>query len=137
LLQIVGTDFIRNRVFEYWHVMAAFSSKALDDLDGSTYCVTDIRFPNELKYLQDKFGEDFEAYYVERPKAEKALESATHVSELGIKDLKALIPKNNIIKNDKTLKALEESLSSITSALKAVPKKPKERKSKFVYGPRN
>lgn len=37
LLQIVGTEFIRDRAFVDWHVNAAFGEKAMSELKGTAY----------------------------------------------------------------------------------------------------
>lgn len=117
LLQVVGTDFIRNRVYSDWHLRAAFHDNVLMGLKSNgTYCVTDIRFPNELKFLQEKFGDSFSAYYVERPEAEDRLAEATHPSELGVLELRDLIPDTNIIKNNKTLAELEKRVLKLAPA---------------------
>lgn len=128
LLQIIGTDFIRNKIYQEWHLRAAFHKSVISKLKpNGLYCVTDIRFANEYEFLKQKFGEDFEAYYVERPEAEERLAKATHPSELGVLDIKALIPESNVIKNDKSLSDLEKKLVKLAgSAKKKTSKKVSE-----------
>lgn len=140
LMQVVGTDFIRERVYGKWHMEAAFADENLAKLTKSgLYCVTDVRFPNELEFLQNKFGSSFECYYVERPEAEKILAAATHASETGVKLIREMLPTANIIKNDGSLDDLKKKLEKLKDPVDsqvagaATPGK----KSKFVYGPRN
>lgn len=111
LLQIIGTEYIRNRIHPDWHLQAAFSKTTLASLDQEgLYCVTDARFPNEYQFLADKFGEDFQGFYVERPEAEEKLAASTHASELQVLEVKKLIPEENILKNDKSIEDLKKSL---------------------------
>jgi len=123
ILQVLGTNFIRERIYKDWHVRAAFSDKELSKLTKSgTYCVTDIRFPNELEFLQEKFGSNFICYYVERPEAEERLAMATHESETAVKVLRKLIPDTNVIKNDGTLEDLEELVNKLEFPREEKPK---------------
>lgn len=140
LLQVIGTDFIRDRVFEDWHVMAAFGDKVLDELVEGVYCITDTRFPNELAYLQNKFGEDFQCFYVERPEAEERLANATHASELNVKVLREALGEDAVIMNDGSKDDLKKSLKPLATELKEVMKNAKTSvkptgKSRFIYGP--
>ncbi len=134
LLQVIGTDFIRNQLFQDWHLHAAFTPRALKQVsqDG-VYCVTDIRFLNEYQFLVDKFGDDFTCYYVDRPEAEERLATATHASELESQKIKALIPEENIIKNDGTMKELTETLKALKIDRPDPSQKPKKG-SRFKYG---
>lgn len=136
LLQVVGTDFIRDKVYNEWHMRAAFSENALEKLkDKGIYCVTDIRFANEYEFLKEKFGDAFTCYYVERPEAEERLAKATHESETGVLTIKELLDENAVLKNDGTMEDFKAKLKkfkeSKTSSKGAKPK------SKFVYGPAN
>lgn len=111
LLQFIGTEYIRNRIHPDWHLQAAFSKTTLAKLDEEgLYCVTDARFPNEYEFLANKFGEDFQGFYVERPEAEERLAQSTHASELQVLEVKKLIPESNILKNDKSLEDLKKQL---------------------------
>lgn len=111
LLQVVGSDFIREKIYPLWHIKAAFLS--VKNPQG-TYCVTDIRFLNEYLHLKNTYNSEFQCYYVERPSAEEGLKAATHSSELQINEIKPLIEAHNIIKNDGTL----EDLSTVVLNLK-------------------
>lgn len=114
ILQIIGTEWIRNRIHPDWHLQAAFSSKVLESLDqNGLYCVTDARFLNEYQFLAQKFGEDFKGFYVERPEAEKKLAQATHDSERKVLEVKAIIPESNIITNDGSLEDLKKKLVAL------------------------
>lgn len=142
LLQIVGTEFIREKVYKNWHLEAAFGERVMSDPNirqNAVYCVTDIRFPNELDYLQERFGDDFICYYIERPEAEERLAEATHASELMVKELREKLG-NNILKNKGSVEDFEKLVlktikisKDTTSKGAAEPKKA----SKFVYGTRN
>jgi hypothetical protein len=139
LLQFVGTEVIRNKVDQNWHLNAAFSSKVLENLDpDGLYCVTDARFPNELEFLRDKFNEDFYGYYVERPEAEERLKTATHASELELVKIRELVGSENVLKNDGSLKELESLLKSLPFATDSKPVafgqvKTKKKKGKFKF----
>lgn len=129
LLQIIGTDLIRERVYKKWHLEAAFSETALAKLKGTVFCVTDVRFVNEYQFLKDKFGDDFTCYYVERPEKEAVLDEATHPSELGVREIKALLPEENILKNDGTMEDFKEKLDKLE-----IKPGVETKKSRFVYG---
>ena len=121
LLQIIGTDFIRDRVYSDWHVKAAFSDSYLKLKKGftknATYAVTDCRFANEYQFLKDKYGKDVTFVYVERPVAEEQLKKATHQSELEVNKLRELLEKDGgiVLKNNGTLNELEKTLLMIFS----------------------
>lgn len=133
LLQIIGTDYIRNRVHADWHLQAAFSKTTLAKMDQEgLYCVTDARFPNEYQFLAAKFGEDFKGFYVERPEAEEKLAVSQHASELQVLEVKKLIAAENILKNDGEIKDLKKLLLALKLGEGQV-KKGKTNASKFKY----
>jgi len=110
ILQHIGTDFIRNAVYEKFHVEAAFSPLALSGFDHTkTYAVTDIRFMDELVHLEKTFQRSFQAYYVQRPKAESSISVLSHASELGCLQMKEL-PSVEIIDNSGDLEDLKQLL---------------------------
>jgi hypothetical protein len=112
LLQVVGTDFIRNELLADFHVRAAFSDAFTAGMDkNGTYCVTDARFPNELEFLRAKFGADFRAFYVYRPSSEEAVTEKSHQSERAILELKKSIP--DIIPNTGTLADVAEVVKGL------------------------
>lgn len=141
LLQFIGTEYIRNRIHPDWHLQAAFSKTTLAKLDQEgLYCVTDARFPNEYEFLANKFGEDFQGFYVERPEAEEKLAVSTHPSELQVLEVKKLIPESNILKNDKSLEDLKKQLLKLnlgTSKPKKGTKKDAASKFKFAQAGRS
>lgn len=124
LMQVIGTDYIRQRIFGEWHLQAAFSPETLaKHAKNGVYCVTDIRFVNEYEYLKKRFGNDFQCYYVERPEAEEKLKEATHPSELETQKIKALLPESNIIRNDGSIDDLKKKLLAIKQIEEAKPKR--------------
>lgn len=135
LLQFIGTDYIRDRVWTEWHVTAALSDKALAKLpdQNAIYAVTDVRFENELSALQTKFGPAFAGFYIERPEAEERLKQATHPSELMTIKLRETLGPDAVLKNDGDINDLKKTLKSIK-----VPSEPYKlpKKSKFVFGER-
>lgn len=142
ILQIIGTDFIRNRVYQSWHLEAAFGKTNLAKYrQDATYCITDTRFLNEYEYLKELFGDAIDFYYVERPKAEKVLKKATHESELEILKIKEKIPKENIIKNNKKLEDLEKIVMDLrlpkASVTAGTLGENSASNSRFVYGTRS
>jgi len=133
LMQIIGTDFIRTRIYTEYHTRAAFTEKALSKLVKSgVYCVTDIRFVNEYEFLAEKFGADFVCFYVERPEAEENLKSATHPSELESQTIKKMLPAENVIMNGGTMEELEAKLSKLKLP-EGTEKTPAKKGSRFVY----
>ena len=114
LLQVIGTDYIRNRIHADWHLQAAFSKTTLAKMDDEgLYCVTDARFPNEYTFLADKFGEDFKGFYVARPEAEEKLAASSHASELQVLEVKKLIAEENILQNDGSIDDLKKQLLAL------------------------
>ena len=120
VLQIIGTEFIRNEIHPDWHCMAAFSEKNLKEVIKSnnrnlTIAVTDCRFPNEFNYINAKFGADAEYFYVERPEAEERLAKATHASETEVLKVKDLLLKfgGTVIENNGTIEDLKSKLADI------------------------
>lgn len=122
VLQIIGTDYIRERIFSGWHLNAAFSTATLDKIirlhgRNAVLCVTDIRFVNEYEFLKEKFGNDFTCYYITRPEAEKQLNKATHPSELETRKIRDLLG-DSVIVNDGSMDELEEKLSKLELSTK-------------------
>jgi hypothetical protein len=114
LLQYVGTEIIRKHINPAWHIEAAFSAKGLEGLDPEgIYCVTDARFPNEYLWLSKRFMLDFSGFYVERPEAEEMLKTATHDSELQVKEVRKLMVPGQIIQNTGSLKDLKSKVVGI------------------------
>lgn len=140
LLQVIGTNFIRDRLFNEWHLHAAFSDKALSKLkENGIYCVTDVRFPNEYEFLRNKFGSDFKGFYIQRPEAEHKLAQATHPSETEVVKVKnAMGEEAMILKNDGTVEDLKNMLKTL-DLQKEKDSKPTatKRKSRFVYVEKN
>lgn len=138
LMQIVGTEFIRERIFKGWHREAAFSQTSLSKLNqNGLYCVTDVRFADEYRFLKEKFGDDFECFYIERPSAEKKLAEATHPSELGVKEIRALLSEENVVDNSGSIEEFQAKLEAKIKPLKTSSTetpKGKGKGSKFVYG---
>jgi hypothetical protein len=126
ILQIIGTEWIRNRIHPDWHLQAAFAKKAMSQLNpDGLYCVTDARFPNEYQFLADRFGEDFRGFYVERPEAEERLAQSTHASELQVLEVKKLITSENILVNNGSIDDLKKKLLSLKLNGADVTAKPK------------
>jgi hypothetical protein len=126
MLQYIGTNLIRNDIFQDWHCEAAFSKK---NLTRSKYakaskskaiCVTDCRFPNELDRIL-KTNPNAKLFFIEREEAEDNLAEATHASELEINKLRKFVVdkygEGVILKNNGSLKDFEKVIS------KAVNKK--------------
>lgn len=132
ILQIIGTELIRECVHQDWHCWAAFSekNKKISGFSNSTHCVTDCRFPNEYLYL--KKHHDCTFAYVERPEAEKVLAEATHDSERLLLQVKEMILADGgvLIKNHSSV----EDLKKIVETLELpAPTKAKGKKGKFVF----
>ena len=144
ILQVIGTEFIRDEIHEDWHCMAAFSEKnlkiVLGKRDNVVVAVTDCRFANEFNFLSRKFGEDLKFFYVERPSAEEVLAEATHRSETGVLEVKELLLANGgeVIDNSGSLQDLEDTVKGLNLPKKATGKAAKEGKpepgSRFRWG---
>jgi hypothetical protein len=134
LLQVIGTDLIRDRVYGKFHMEAAFSPEATKRLKkNGTYCVTDVRFLNEHEFLTSKFGASYKAFYVDRPEASAKLAEAVasgsaHQSETETQAIRELL-KDSIIDNSGTLADLKKLLKTLDlgSKVKDTPE------SKFRY----
>lgn len=119
ILQVIGTEFIRNNIFIDYHVHAAFSThniKLGQFSVNSPYAITDCRFLSEYEYLSK--NHDCQFFYVERPEAEVVLDGATHQSELEVRKVRDVLLANGgtLIKNDGSLKDLAEKLKNIKVA---------------------
>lgn len=118
VLQIIGTDLIRDHVLQDYHVLAAFGDhnmKVSGFSKTGLYAVTDCRFLSEYLYL--KANHDCQFFYVERPEAEARLANATHQSELEsikVRDL-LLAEGGTLIKNDGTLEELTAKVTGLVS----------------------
>lgn len=129
IMQFIGTDFIRDRIYGRWHLEAAFAPNRISKLaKNGVYCVTDARFENEYQFLKDRFGNDFMCFYIERPEAEKQLaksieDKTVHKSESDTQKVKSVLPEENIIKNDGTVEELKEKLLSLKLIQEAKPRK--------------
>lgn len=136
LLQIIGTDLIRDRVYSNWHIEATLGEYALSKLDDSkNYAVTDVRFLNELEAILNL--PNGEVYYIERPEAEDVLGNSKHASELESKKIKEKLDTRFIVKNDGSLADLEKLVSDTiltpgSAKAKKAAKKPAKSKFKFV-----
>jgi len=134
ILQVIGTEWIRNRIHPDWHLQAAFSTKALSSLnEDGLYCITDARFANEYQFLANKFGANFKGFYVERPQAEEQLAQATHDSERKVLEVKAIIPAENVIVNDGSLEDLKKKLLNLGLKGSEPTTKTKKAQSKFKF----
>lgn len=129
LMQFIGTDYIRERIYGKWHLEAAFSPARLAKLSKTgVYCVTDARFENEYQFLRDRLGDDFMCFYVERPEAEEILADAikagtAHKSESDTQKIKAMLPEENVIQNDGDIEDLKKKLLSMKLIQEAKPRK--------------
>lgn len=134
LMQIIGTDLIRDRLHKGWHRAAAFSDKALSKLkkDG-IYAVTDVRFLDEHEFLSAKFGQAYKAFYVSRPAADEVLAKATHPSELETQKIRVLLA-DSVIDNSGTLDDLKDLLKELDLGTKGT--EPPAKGSRFRYAPK-
>ncbi len=108
--QYVGTEMIRDILGADAHVEAM-----LDDMpsDG-VFVVTDVRFPNEFKYLSD--NSLFLPVYVSNAQAERVAEKDTHESERHVRDLAKRCTK---LDNNGTLGGLEDRALRLFAELTA------------------
>lgn len=131
LMQIIGTELIRDRVYKPFHREAAFSEKALAKLkkDG-TYAVTDVRFLDEHTFLEAKYGSAYRAYYVSRPEADEVLATATHPSELETQKIRVLLA-DHTIDNSGSLEDLNDLLKTLELGTEGT--EPPAKGSKFRF----
>lgn len=118
LMQIIGTELIRDRVYKGFHREAAFSELALSKLkkDG-VYAVTDVRFLDEHTFLEAKYGTAYKPYYVDRPEASEKLTASiatgnAHQSETETQKIRELLA-DSTIENHGDLKDLKEMLEDL------------------------
>jgi len=58
-LQILGTDCLREQLFDNVHVAALFSEwkpQKMSEYNFSKWLITDLRFPNEFQAIKDRGG---------------------------------------------------------------------------------
>lgn len=139
MLQIIGTNLIRDRVYINWHVEAALGDYALSkkNKDGS-FAITDARFLNELEAVLSKKGAITEAYYIERPESEEKLATATHQSELENIEIRNKLGESQVLKNDGNIDNFKNNILERIKSLKELKStaKKEEKESKFRYGSR-
>lgn len=76
-LQIIGTDIIR-KYYPDWHIDSLIKElRALPE--DAVVAIDDVRFPNELKKIEDEGGE---VYFIMRPSI--IYESSNHISETAL-----------------------------------------------------
>lgn len=110
ILQYVGTEYIRNIVDPDWHLKAAFSEKNLKTLEiNGIYCVTDVRFPNELEYLNKNFNT--RSIYIHRDSAEEELNKSSHASELQLKNVRTFV--DEVVFNNSSLEDFYELINKL------------------------
>lgn len=136
ILQIIGTELIRNTVHQDYHCLAAFSehNQKLSQISpNALYAVTDCRFVSEYEYL--KKNHECLFFYVERPEAEQVLATATHASELEVLEVRKhlLAEGGTLIQNIGTLDELKEKLMKIPSTTVS-PKPPQGSRLRFKNG---
>lgn len=107
-LQYVGTEVLRS-IRDNIHSFYLYSQ--IKDTDG-VYFVTDMRFFDEYEFLLEKFGENFEAWYIHSRKAEAAGAGDLHPSEMGIFKIKPHCLK---LDNNGTLMDFENLLLELYS----------------------
>jgi len=78
LLQFIGTELFRENIDDAIWVKSLWY-KIRDSKDN--YVVTDVRFPNELKFFEDNGGKDFVSIKVIRPGFEGSVGMSGHKSE--------------------------------------------------------
>lgn len=134
LMQLIGTEYIRNRIYKNFHIEAACSDERLAKLapKSGLFLVSDVRFVNEFEYLRDKFGEQFGAFYIERPEAEAKLAAATHDSELDVTKIKSLLTEDQIINNSGSLADLKKVVTNLKLPEESKNGQPKKSRFKFT-----
>lgn len=106
MLQIVGTEILRR------HRPGIHVQTLLDTMPRSGIVViTDVRFQDEFKELENEFNEQFFPYYIENARAESQA-SGGHASETQPKKLKK---KCKILSNQGTLDELRENVQHMLS----------------------
>ena len=100
IAQIVGTDVLRAADPSIHLRMAELRFDP-----NRTNVVTDLRFPNELAWVNSLRGE---TWYIYRPEADLAAEEASHISEKGVPTMKGQCTR--IIKNVSTIEYLTDQI---------------------------
>jgi len=108
LLQYIGTELFRENIDDAVWVKSLWF-KIQDDKENN-YVVTDVRFPNELKFFEEKGGKDFTSIKVIRNGCEGSVGLKGHKSEAY--DLKTEIE----IYNDGTIEELYNNVDELMVA---------------------
>lgn len=109
LLQFIGTELFRENIDDAVWVKSLWF-RIQNDKENN-YVVTDVRFPNELKFFKDNAGADFTSIKVIRDGCEGSVGLEGHASESF--DLET----ERIINNDGTIKELYNTVDHIIEEL--------------------
>lgn len=114
ILQIYGTNIMRNRVDDlYWVNKTVDYMKRIKN-NTDYVLITDARFTNELEYLKKCF-DDVVVVYIDKFNVDKSIE-LTHESENGLNDADF----NFVIHNDGTIEELKEKVKKLNLGIKYV-----------------
>lgn len=114
LLQLYGTDIFRNRVDDnYW--LKQLIDRCIQSTEYVTI-VTDVRFPNEITYLQDNKDLDVCTIRVERD-MKRTDKINQHPSETALDNFNDW---NFVIDNNGTLKDLDKHSTDIYNTLQLI-----------------
>jgi len=113
LLQYIGTELFRDNIDDAVWVKSLWL-RIQNDKENN-YVVTDVRFPNELKFFEEKGGNDFTSIKVVRDGCEGAVGLAEHKSEAYDLSTEVLIENNGTMEDlynkvDKLIDSLKEVL---------------------------
>jgi energy-coupling factor transporter ATP-binding protein EcfA2 len=111
IAQYVGTEILRSQDADI-HCKGLMSIVPA----GTVLIVTDIRFPNELKFFYE--GQDkFVPVYIHNSSAEKRAMSDTHESERHIANMTQKVASNNVVFNNGSMEQLKEQMLAILRPL--------------------
>ena len=109
IAQYVGTEVLRSVEADI-HCRAA-----TEELTHHVSVVTDIRFPNELRYFADQHDTSFLPIYIHNPKAEEAAQGDGHASEAHLNTLKSQCILR--IDNHTTVEDLQRRVEAVSRVL--------------------
>ena len=113
LLQHVGTDYIREKIPNFWVAWVALILTLFDD-KWDYVLIPDTRFPNEISYLKDN-GFDVTHIRIVRPGFENTLtpEQRGHASETALDDIEPDI----LVTNDGSLLDFDKNTDELAEEI--------------------
>jgi len=88
IAQFIGTEVLRE--FGNPEIHCQKLMQKMEENPEALFCITDVRFINEIEYFKCLLQDNFFSIYIERPSVEKNITPSSHVSEKETLSLKEL-----------------------------------------------